>query len=44
VAASEDDIIRDQSERDNLQKAIADVEAAIAAYTPGARRTLEKLH
>ena len=41
VAATEDDIIRDEQERSNLLSAIADVETAIAVSTPGTRRVLE---
>ena len=41
VAASEDDIIRDESERNNLQRAVADLETAIAVSNPGTRRILE---
>ena len=41
MAATESDILRDEQERGNLLKAISDVEAAIAAYTPGTRRLLE---
>ena len=41
VTASEDDILRDQSERSGLQKAIADVETALPVSTPGTRRILE---
>ena len=41
MAVTEDDIIRDEQERSNLLRAIADVETAIAVSTPGARRVLE---
>lgn len=41
VAVSEDDIIRDESERDNLQRAVADLETAVAVSNPGTRRILE---
>ena len=41
VTASEEDILRDQSERSGLQKAIADVETALSVSTPGTRRILE---
>ena len=41
MAATEDDIIRDEQERNNLLRAIADVETAIAVSTPGTRRVLE---
>lgn len=41
MAASEGDIIRDESERNNLQRAITDLETAIAVSNPGTRRILE---
>lgn len=41
MAITESDIIRDEQERSNLLRAIADVETAIAVSTPGTRRVLE---
>ena len=41
MTVSEEDIIRDQSERSSLQKAIADVETTLHVSTPGTRRILE---
>lgn len=41
VAASEDEIRRDEQERDNLLRTISSVETAIAVSTPGTRRVLE---
>lgn len=41
MAATEDDILRDEQERNNLLKVIADVETAMAVSTPGTRRVLE---
>ncbi len=41
MAATEFDIIRDEQERNNLLLTITDVEKAITASTPGARRILE---
>ncbi len=39
--ANEEDILRDQNERSGLHRAIADVETALLASTPGTRRILE---
>ena len=41
MTASEEDILRDQSERSGLQKAIADVETVLSVSRPGTRRILE---
>ena len=41
MAGAEDDIIRDEQERSNLLRAIAEVETAILTSTPSVRRTLE---
>ena len=41
MAATEGDIIRDEQERSNLLRAIADVETAIAGSSPSTRRILE---
>ncbi len=41
VTVSEYDIARDESERSNLQRAISDIETAVAVSNPGTRRILE---
>ena len=41
MTASEEDIIRDQSERSALLRAIADVETTLTISSPGSRRILE---
>ncbi len=41
MTASEDEILRDQNERNNLQKAISELETAIVVSSPGTRRVLE---
>lgn len=43
VAASEDDIIHDQQERDSLLRSIASAETALAVSAPSTRRILENL-
>lgn len=41
MAVTQDDIVRDEQERSNLQNAVADLETAIAVSNPGTRRLLE---
>ena len=41
MAATEADILRDEQERGNLQRAVASLETAIAVSNPGTRRMLE---
>ncbi len=43
MAASEYEIIRDQQERDNLQRSIASAETALPVSAPSTRRILENL-
>lgn len=43
MAASEYEIIRDQQERDNLQRSIVSAETALAVSAPSTRRILENL-
>ena len=43
VAATDDEILRDEQERSNLLRAIADGEAAIVASPPSTRRVLENM-
>lgn len=42
MAATESDILRDESERSNLQRAIADLETAILVSNPDTRHVLER--